>query len=115
MLLCRLLAFFTTLVLFAASTFAQSPPRVENKIRKWEPGQRVQVTFLRGEKQIGHLGSVRPDGFTLEGDKKSQASRDVQFAELRSVTNKWTTKEKWIVWSTLFAVYDVAAGLALGK
>ena len=95
--------------------FANAAP-VADQLSKWQPGKRIQVVFLNGEKAVGRLGSVGPDRFTLNPDPRSKsAPREIPFAEVRSVKSKLTTAEKWIVGGAIYAGVTGFVAATLGR
>ncbi len=54
-------------LLSAADTIQQS-------VSKWKQNQRMEVVLNTGDKLVGKLGPVEPDGFVLKLEKRSAGS-----------------------------------------
>lgn len=86
------------------------------QLEKWGEGKRIQVVCTNGDKIIGRLGNVAPDGFILNPDKKGAGlPREIRFAEVRSVKSKWTTGEKWLLGGLIYVGLTILSAVTLGN
>ncbi len=76
---------------------------IEESLRKWQPGRRIEVTMNDGQKLVGHLGEIQSDRFILEPDNKHGTSRELTFDGIRSVKIKMTKTTKWLIGLAIWA------------
>ncbi len=100
------------LLLITYRLWADDPKAVF--LRTLTHGKRIEVVMRNSEKVIGNRGLVRPDGFTLEPDRKGRPSRDVLYADIATVRPKMARTKKIGIGVGIYAVLVVIGAIMGG-
>ena len=109
----RILAFAVTGTLLSGQSVATG--KVAGSVGKWPQGKRIEVILNAGERLIGRLGPVHPDGFDLVSEKGARATRTLRLDEVRSVSTKMTIKRKLAIAGIVYASLVVIGAIVLGN
>jgi hypothetical protein len=91
----------------------KAAPDVAETVRSLKPGRRIELVLQNHDKVIGNIGAVHENDFVLEPDHAGQVSREVRYADIRSVRTKKTRTEKWLIAGGIYAALTII-GLLVG-